>query len=424
MFRNPFYQTPPGAGYGYIPPPTAPAGAEGFRSSKGHSRRASAAFNYSARGGPSSGYIDPRSFAAFYSSPLRQKQAAAANAPEFVSPGFVDGRGETQFRAPDDTPKHHRRSKTSFRETPPRYRTVAPGEEYIYVESTKRRRPSNANANAQQQAAWDEYAEKVAADYYYYCLYQEREREREQRDQQRELERERELKTPKANQSRQRRFSTAEPREPPIRPQTAIPKRQTPTKPQTPKQTKHRQATEADAIKAGIPAGYSIKNWDPAEEPITLLGSVFDANSLGKWIFDWTSYAYGNGTPMTDIAGELWILLIQLAGKTKRADEQLDHVRQSENRELVEDFLDSGERLWIRFKKLLKLCEEYMWKAAQGAGEKRPKTLGANSGIEFVETMFGRDRELNATEKLMANIRLWSMRFDANVDSILRNPEA
>jgi hypothetical protein len=191
----------------------------------------------------------------------------------------------------------------------------------------------------------------------------------------------------------------------------------------TPK-AKHRAATEADAIKAGIPAGYSIKNWDPAEEPITLLGSVFDANSLGKWIYDWTCYAYGNGAPMTDMAGELWLLLIQLAGKTKRADECVDNVRQPDNRELVEDFLDSGERLWIRFKKLLKVCEEYMWKVAQNGAERKPKSLGNNSGIEFVETMFGRDRELNSTEKLMANIRLWSMRFDANVDGILRDPEA
>src|SRR5690349_8878367 len=47
------------------------------------------------------------------------------------------------------------------------------------------------------------------------------------------------------------------------------------------------KATEADAIKHKIPAGYSLKNWDPAEEPIMLLGSVFDANSLGKWIYDW-----------------------------------------------------------------------------------------------------------------------------------------
>jgi hypothetical protein len=29
---------------------------------------------------------------------------------------------------------------------------------------------------------------------------------------------------------------------------------------------------------------YSSKNWDPTALPIILLGSVFGANSLGKWI--------------------------------------------------------------------------------------------------------------------------------------------
>jgi hypothetical protein len=220
--------------------------------------------------------------------------------------------------------------------------------------------------------------------------------------------------TPKANQSRQRRASMANPG----RPQPSPPK----SKP-TPKPA--RKATDNDARVAGIPAGYSIKNWDPSEEPITLLGSVFDANSLGKWVYDWTVFAYGPATPMSDVAGDLWLLLIQLAGKVKRADEAIDKIRQEENRELVEDFLESGERLWVRVKKLLKTCEEYMWKAAQReTGEKKPIAMGKNSGVEFVDSIFGRDRELDKTEKLMSNIRLWSMRFDANCDEILRNPTA
>ena len=86
---------------------------------------------------------------------------------------------------------------------------------------------------------------------------------------------------------------------------------------------------------------------------------------------------------------------------------------------------ESGERLWVRFKKLLKACEEQMYRAAQReSGETKPQKVGANSGVAFVESMFGRDRLLDSTEKLMANIRLWSMRFDANVEPILQDPEA
>lgn len=196
-----------------------------------------------------------------------------------------------------------------------------------------------------------------------------------------------------------------------------------PKKPPPPKSTA--KATEQDAQRAGIPAGYSYKNWDPTEEPIMLLGSVFDANSLGKWIYDWTVFHYGPATPLAEMAGEMWLLLIQLAGKVKRAEETMPKIRKKENHEMVEDFLESGERLWIRFAKLLKVCEDYMWKAAKKeSGEKKPVSMGKNSGREFVESIFGRDRELEKTEKLMTGMRLWSMRFDANCEDILRYPTA
>lgn len=178
-------------------------------------------------------------------------------------------------------------------------------------------------------------------------------------------------------------------------------------------------ATQDDADRAGIPPGYSIKHWDPTEVPITLLGSVFDANSLGKWIFDWTVFHYGPSTPMADVAGDLWLLLIKLSGKTKRAGECVRRIKLIEDQEVVNDFLESGERLSAKFKKLLVSCEKYMWGAAKrdDAGSYK---MGRNAGCEFVETMFGRDRKLEKTERLMNSIRVWNMRFDANCEEILR----
>ncbi|KAF1810347.1 hypothetical protein P152DRAFT_95587 [Eremomyces bilateralis CBS 781.70] len=185
------------------------------------------------------------------------------------------------------------------------------------------------------------------------------------------------------------------------------------------------KATEEDARRAGIPAGYSLKHWDPTEEPILLLGSVFSPDSIGRWIYDWTVFRFGPATPMADVAGDLWLLLIHLSGKVKRADHIMPRIRREENRDTVEEFLESGDRLLVRFKKLLKICEEYMWRAAKREnGEKKPSSMGRNAGVEFVDTMFGRDRELDKTEKLMSSVRLWSLRFDANVDEILRNPTA
>ncbi|KAL8793406.1 MAG: hypothetical protein Q9195_003992 [Heterodermia aff. obscurata] len=80
---------------------------------------------------------------------------------------------------------------------------------------------------------------------------------------------------------------------------------------------KRSNKTTKHTVKYDIPAGYSLKNWDPNEEPILLLGSVFDANSLGKWIYDWTVSNHGLLSPMTDIAGELWLQLLRLTSTSK-----------------------------------------------------------------------------------------------------------
>jgi hypothetical protein len=62
-----------------------------------------------------------------------------------------------------------------------------------------------------------------------------------------------------------------------------------------------------------------------------------------------------------------------------------------------------------------------MWKAGTKHGKDSGK-LGKNAGTEFVDSIFGRDRQLEVTEKLMASIRLWNRRFDANCEGILRRP--
>jgi hypothetical protein len=175
-------------------------------------------------------------------------------------------------------------------------------------------------------------------------------------------------------------------------------------------------AEKAACIVWNIPEGYSIKNWDTSEVPIVLSGSVFDANSFGKWIYDWTVHCYGGSAPITDVAGDLWL---HLAGKMKRAEESFPRIRSIDSQEVVEDFIQSGRRLWQKFKQLLKVLEQYMWRAGRREGS-NGKTMGKKAGIEFVESIFGRDRELENTEKLMNSIRLWNMRFDANCEEILK----
>ncbi|KAG5746416.1 hypothetical protein H9Q70_010885 [Fusarium xylarioides] len=223
------------------------------------------------------------------------------------------------------------------------------------------------------------------------------------------------------------------------------------------------KATEADARRHKIPPGYSLKHWDPSEEPILLLGSVFDANSFGKWRYDWTVYAHGRATPISEMAGEFWLLLIQISDKLKRAEEAVERVKSVESKDLVEDFIEGGERLWVKLVLLLKKCEAPMLKAYkvkerkrkntvhdQGGDDKklsredktesgglnnesketpsersntkeRKRSAEKNAGVAFIETIFGNDKELKRTERLMQSIRLYSMRFDVNCEEILRS---
>ena len=75
--------------------------------------------------------------------------------------------------------------------------------------------------------------------------------------------------------------------------------------------TLNKDALTSRSQEFGIPEGYSLKNWDPSEEPILLLASVFDANSLGKWIYDWTTFNRASKKEI-EISNEVKSLLNEL----------------------------------------------------------------------------------------------------------------
>ncbi|KAM3085703.1 hypothetical protein ACMFMG_002768 [Clarireedia jacksonii] len=245
-----------------------------------------------------------------------------------------------------------------------------------------------------------------------------------------------------------------------------------------------RVATEKDARAAGIPYGYSLKNWDPSEKPILFYGSAFDANSLGKWIYDHTVEKWGPATPISEMAGELWLLLIQVSSKSKRMEEALPKMSHSEDREMIEDFFESSERLMRKLERLFKRAEKIamiayksskpqdstpgttaqkedqsetrIQKSEQNTGSSstnprneqpsstqtqtehgkvsktstskisetperlRNQKANVNFGTDFVNTIFGMYNELPTTERLMIGLRLWNMRFDANCEDIIR----
>ncbi|KAJ4179782.1 hypothetical protein NW759_017276 [Fusarium solani] len=85
-------------------------------------------------------------------------------------------------------------------------------------------------------------------------------------------------------------------------------------------------------------------------------------------------------------------------------------VRSAKNRTLVEELIDAGERLTGKLRRLLKAFQASMLSAA----ERKIPGADKNASIEFVEMLFGRDRELNKAGKFMHNARLFNLRSDAN----------
>ena len=400
------YTSPPHpAYYGFTSATPSPSGAHGFYQRPGmsprqHSRHASGDHAFSS---PPRGFPSPRySSTGYYST--RAGYTSPSGEAEFVSAKWRRPRGHRGFSwssvpPPKPTRRYSQSYRASYGDSDDDEYFVSGGHIYI-VPGRRHRRDS-----------YDTYREHRTNHYYQGFTYD--------RD-----------GTPIiiAEPTGSPRYETDPPRRP-RRQSSSTPTPQRPTTANRPSTSSRKspppppKATEADARKHHIPPGYSLKNWDPTEEPIMLLGSVFDANSLGKWIYDWTVYHHGPATPISDMAGELWLLLIQLAGKVKRAEECMPRIRKDEDRDLVEDFIESGERLTDKLKKLLKACETPMLRAGKKHG-KEGAQLGKNAGIEFVESIFGRDRQLDQTEKFMASIRLWNLRFDANVEDILRNPHA
>lgn len=98
------------------------------------------------------------------------------------------------------------------------------------------------------------------------------------------------------------------------------------------------------------------------------------------------------------MASDFRILLLGYNFRVKRSEECMPRIRSDENRKMVEDFIEAGNCLTDQLKKLLRACEPQMREAA--------KIHARHIGIEFINSIFGRDRQLESTEKLIAAIWL------------------
>lgn len=179
----------------------------------------------------------------------------------------------------------------------------------------------------------------------------------------------------------------------------------------------HREPTVADAKKHHIAPGRCLKHWDPDEEPILLLTSVFDANSLGKWVLDQTARIYGEHDEMTELAADFWFEHIKLGGKIKHAKSRLSQIEDSSVRQRVKEFIASGDKLVNDLGEILKKCEQ---RVVELTGITEIPKLGHKSVVVFIDTFIGRTpAQRDAFDDFTRSIRVWNQWFDTGCASLL-----
>lgn len=193
---------------------------------------------------------------------------------------------------------------------------------------------------------------------------------------------------------------------------------QSPTDPESPLELPwHREPTVADAKKHYIAPGRCLKHWDPDEEPILLLTSVFDANSLGKWVLDQTARIYGEHDEMTELAADFWFEHIKLGGKIKHARSRLPNITDSSALQRVKEFITSGNKLVNELEEILKKCEQ---RVLEVTGITEIPKLGHKSVVVFIDTFIGRSpAQRDAFDDLTQSIREWNHWFDTECALLL-----
>lgn len=162
-----------------------------------------------------------------------------------------------------------------------------------------------------------------------------------------------------------------------------------------------RQATDEDANNLKTPEGYCLTHWDPTEEPFVVVGPVFDADSLGKWIYQWTVDMYDARSPMAEVSAEFWLLIIQLNGYIKIIKELWRTIPTRKDKANAESLIDSEVKKMNEVQSMLNACKQPMMRAQEYDGG-----LGKNSGFELVQTLFGRDGNMGDTERFVQGVRL------------------
>lgn len=131
---------------------------------------------------------------------------------------------------------------------------------------------------------------------------------------------------------------------------------------------------------------YSEKHWDRDERPLKLAGSFFDANSLGKWMYDWVVYFYGSEDDTANLAGDMWLTMIRFSGELTILGKKTGGRRGDAMVIWEHDLIRSkGEVLWLELVKLIAWCEKPLIEILRAEGV---QNRAVEAGKMFVEIFF------------------------------------
>lgn len=183
-----------------------------------------------------------------------------------------------------------------------------------------------------------------------------------------------------------------------------------------------RKATYADAAWHRIPLDYKLDRWDPAWAPIVIIGAVFDAYQLGKWIYEWCAVACEARQELSsgdlDLAHELWCLLASYAEKTRILKEGSREAQGRDEQETLEDFAGIGKRNIHRLRDLIRHAQTQIIEDIDGetyiewhtstkgkAPIKKEGFKEEDIGVRIVKYLFHNMGSLN---DIMARIQWWN----------------
>ncbi|KAK2771850.1 calcium calmodulin-dependent protein kinase type 1b [Colletotrichum kahawae] len=167
-------------------------------------------------------------------------------------------------------------------------------------------------------------------------------------------------------------------------------------------------AKQSDAENYRIPPKYDLSRWDPRKKPLLFLYCVFDLISIGTWFNDTivSCRQYGQSISEKDmeVLKDLAILLEKLDDSLSKAIQHSIHVEKADDKEMIQDLTDGGERLVIKVQKFLQA-----WQGMMSLEDGLAGFLLESGAMKHL----GTEKLRSKVETLEQSLRVWVLRYNA-----------